>query len=475
MASLTGNKSQKQTQVDIQEDFLTSKKISKLWFGLSIAALLIAGFMSLSFIIGRAPVISEWITDPQWIKRVLIVHVNLALIIFIYAFYCGLYMLIPHKNANIRLPYVGLLLATLATLMLIANVFIPSANPILSNYIPLLDNSTFKWALILFAVSVIITVSGPRLITGIRINQVVEEPIISKAAIPALQSAAILIILSLIVLLISWLKSDQNLVDFVYYDRLLWGAGHILQFVNSAITVAAWLIIAKRLLGVSVTSFKQARILFIIFTLPVLFSPLLLVDGTSSPKYLLGFTSYMRWGIFPVVSAIMLLIFYRVFTAKKTRGSSVRSIQNPYFTGLIVSLFFMIIGFIVGAFIRGSNTLIPAHYHATLGSITVAIITLTYYLLEVFDKPFPSLKIKKWAAYQPIIFGVGQLLFVFGFAYAGAYGLARKSFGAEQIIGSKQAFIGLAVSGIGGLLAITGGLIFLIVIISSFRANKVKP
>ncbi len=448
-----------------------SKKISKLWFGLSIAALLIAGFMSLSFIIGRAPVISEWITDPQWIKRVLIVHVNLALIIFIYAFYCGLYMLIPHKNANIKLPYFGLFLAIIATLLLIINIFIPSATPILSNYVPLLDSTSFKWALILFAISVIITVSGPRLITRTKVYGITDKPIISKAAIPALQSAAMLIILSLIVLFVSWLKNDNNLVPFVYYDRLLWGAGHILQFVNSAITVAAWLIIARRLLGVSVMSFRLSAILFALFTLPVLFSPLLLTDGTSSAKYLLGFTSYMRWGIFPIVSLIMLILIYKVFSAKNDAEPPVRSIQNPYFTGLMVSLAFMIIGFIVGALIRGSNTLIPAHYHATLGSITVAFITLTYYLLEVFDKPFPSVKTRNWAAYQPVIFGLGQLLFVFGFAYAGAHGLARKSFGAEQVIGSTEALIGLIVSGIGGLLAIIGGLIFLLVIISSIR-NK---
>lgn len=441
--------------------------LSKLWFSLSIGALLLAGFLSLSFIIGRAPVISEWITDPLWIKRVLIVHVNLALVIFIYAFFCGLFLLIPHKTTQFRLQYIGLFLAALATLTLIATIFIPTATPILSNYIPVLDHPLFIASLLLFAIGLIVTISNARLFANQK-NWAENIPqIIPKIAIPALQSAALLLIISVITFVISWIYTDTNLVSFIYYERVIWGGGHILQFVNSAITVATWLIISDKLLGEAPMSYKHSSLLFVIFTIPVLFAPFLIVDGTSSVLYLFGFTSYMRWGIFPVVSIFMIVIIRKLIQAKIKNTLPEQPFKNPYFTGLVVSLTFMLIGFILGSLIRGSNTLIPAHYHATLGGITVAFITITYFLLDAFGKPFPSAKVKKWAAYQPLIFGLGQLLFVFGFAYAGSYGLARKAFGVEQTIGSTEALVGLAVAGFGGLLAIVGGFIFLWVLLLS--------
>src|SRR5690554_1337875 len=197
--------------------------IPKLWLGLSIATLLLAGFLSLSFIIGRAPVISEWITDPLWIKRVLIVHVNLALIIFIYAFFCGLYLLIPNQTPRFRLQYVGFTLAVLATLTLVLTIFIPAATPILTNYIPILDHPLFITSLLLFAVAVIFTISNSRLYQS-KMNVVPQAPqIIPKVAVPALQSAALLLVLSVITFSISWVYTDKNLIPFMYYELVIWG------------------------------------------------------------------------------------------------------------------------------------------------------------------------------------------------------------------------------------------------------------
>src|SRR5690554_1883071 len=333
--------------------------ISKLWLSLSIATLLLAGFLSLSFIIGRAPVISEWITDPLWIKRVLIVHVNLALIIFIYAYFCGLYLLIPQNESRFWLQYVGLILAVLATLTLVLTIFIPTATPILPNYIPVLDHPLFITSLLLFAVAVIFTIGNSRLFQNKK-NVVVQAPqIIPKVAIPALQSAAVLLILSVITFVISWVYTDTELVPFMYYERVIWGGGHILQFVNSATTVAAWLIISDKLLGEAPMSYNQSRLLFVIFTLPVLFAPFLIIEGTSSVLYLIGFTSYMRWGIFPIVSVFMIVIVWKLIRAKAKNTLHDSPFKNPYFTGLLVSLSFMLTGFVLGTLIRGSNTLIP--------------------------------------------------------------------------------------------------------------------
>ena len=46
--------------------------------------------LSLSVVIGRLPLISALIGDPMFFKRCLVVHVNLALVVWFYAFLCGL-------------------------------------------------------------------------------------------------------------------------------------------------------------------------------------------------------------------------------------------------------------------------------------------------------------------------------------------------------------------------------------------------
>jgi heme/copper-type cytochrome/quinol oxidase subunit 1 len=70
--------------------------------------------------------------------------------------------------------------------------------------------------------------------------------------------------------------------------------------------------------------------------------------------------------------------------------------------------------------------------------------------------------------YQPLIFGLGQFIFVLGFAYAGLYGAKRKIFGPNPSIYSYEKIIGLTTMGIGSIIAIFGGILFLFFFIRVF-------
>jgi hypothetical protein len=63
---------------------------ARRWFALAIGSLVIAGLLSLSVVIGRLPVIAGWIGDPLFFKRCLVVHVDLALVVWFYAFLAAL-------------------------------------------------------------------------------------------------------------------------------------------------------------------------------------------------------------------------------------------------------------------------------------------------------------------------------------------------------------------------------------------------
>ena len=69
-----------------------------------------------------------------------------------------------------------------------------------------------------------------------------------------------------------------------------------------------------------------------------------------------------------------------------------------------------------------------------------------------------------------MLFGGGQAIFGLGFALAGAYGLGRKQYGAEQHVRSLGEYLGLSIMGLGGLVAVAGGIFFLAVMLRRLGA-----
>jgi cytochrome c oxidase subunit I len=104
---------------------------------------------------------------------------------------------------------------------------------------------------------------------------------------------------------------------------------------------------------------------------------------------------------------------------------------------------------------------IPAHYHGCIVGITLAFMGLAYHLLPRLGFRAPSERLATW---QPYVYGVGQFLHITGLVWSGGYGVQRKVAGTEQVLGSLQEVAGMGLMGLGGLIAILGGLLFLVVV-----------
>src|SRR5512145_532688 len=63
---------------------------ARRWFLLAVGSLVIAGLLSISVVFGRLPGIARFIDDPLFFKRCLVVHVDLALVVWFYAFIAAL-------------------------------------------------------------------------------------------------------------------------------------------------------------------------------------------------------------------------------------------------------------------------------------------------------------------------------------------------------------------------------------------------
>jgi hypothetical protein len=177
----------------------------------------------------------------------------------------------------------------------------------------------------------------------------------------------------------------------------------------------------------------------------------------------------MRYGIFPVVLVFVALCFRALARARHT---GVLSLRDPRFAGFVTAAALTLVGFVLGALIRGSNTLVPAHYHAAIGAVTTSFMAVTFLLLPSLSARTPAPRWRALACWQPLLFGGGQLLMVLGFALAGAHGAARKAYGVEQASRTLAEGAGFAVMGVGGLVAIMGGVLFLTLVVPAlFRPH----
>ncbi|MDH4052222.1 MAG: cytochrome C oxidase subunit I, partial [Rubrivivax sp.] len=67
------------------------------------------------------------------------------------------------------------------------------------------------------------------------------------------------------------------------------------------------------------------------------------------------------------------------------------------------------------------------------------------------------------------LYGAGQLMHIVGLVWSGGYGVQRKVAGAEQVLRSPGEVFGMGLMGLGGAVAILGGLLFVVVVWRAMR------
>jgi heme/copper-type cytochrome/quinol oxidase subunit 1 len=79
------------------------------------------------------------------------------------------------------------------------------------------------------------------------------------------------------------------------------------------------------------------------------------------------------------------------------------------------------------------------------------------------------------AALQPWVYGAGQLMHIVGLVWSGGYGVQRKVAGAEQVLRGAEQIAAMGLMGLGGLVAVAGGLLFIIVVLRSVWTPSTSP
>lgn len=438
------------------------------WATLAVASLVVAGLLSLFVVIGRLPVISRWIDDPLFFKRCLVTHVNLSLTVWFGSFIAALCAL-RHRASSGPLGQFGIWAGIAGAAAIVAGSLARGAQPVLSNYVPVIDHPLFLGGLGLFFAGLL-----AYLIQSLLRSDPADGPAPIEAGI-GLQASAVAFVVAAVTFVGARASLSPGMEVTSYYELLFWGPGHVLQVANVAAMVALWLWLLRRATGAPVVSPRVAGILFAALALPHFAMPLLTARGVTDALYTHGATQLMRWGIFPVVSIFFLLGLRGWLRRRKAlqqdRGFKSKALLMAFGSSAGLT----ILGFLLGACIRSSNTLVPAHYHASLGGVTVAFMAGFYLLAEAAGARSLVPRFWKAARWQLAIYGVGQAVFALGFGLGGVYGLGRKAYASEQHIGGIGPHVALIVMGIGGLVAVVGGVWFLALAIGRLKVGLRQP
>lgn len=452
------------------------KSLSRYWLIIGTAALAIAGLFSLVLVVGRSsPLLAELFHQS------LVVHVDLSVLVWFLAIACLMWS--RHaEHSKPMIPYneeAALLCFALGTVACALSPLDPKAEALMSNYIPVLHSPIFFLGLALVMCGLLLMVF--RLFT--------TQPMQNTPVQFAMYSSGFIAAVALAAFVWSYLRMPPEITGTQYYDTVFWGGGHVLQFLHVQIVMVCWLMLARKIhsplegesqsasvaprdaVGGHFTSPPPTQpspsrgegFLYALFSIGILCSlcvPFIYIYPIESFEHRQFFTYLMIAGNGIAPTILALWIVPGLITFRNARHGEKRALWSA----ATMSILLFIYGGVLGALITGQNVVIPAHYHGSIVGVTLAFMGVAYLLLPEFG--YRNVSGWRLAYWQPIVYGVGQIMHISGLAWSGGYGVLRKTPGGlEALAPSVKAAMGFM--GLGGLLAIIGGFMFVVVVAKS--------
>jgi hypothetical protein len=430
------------------------------WLALGVAALAASGLLAVFLALARTPGVNRFLPAGDFFRTVLVAHVDLSVLVWFVSFAGAVWSLNSTSRA-LALGRAALALAILGSAAIAVAPFVDPAAPIMANYIPVIDGPVFKAGLALFGVGAALLVAR-----GLFASPLVGARLDGAGTLRFGANAAIVAgAVALLAFAWSLLAVPRDLEARAYYELAFWGGGHVLQFAWTLLLLVAWLLLADAS-GVRVPiSPRVVALLFGIQLVAVFATTLVYLawDVTSVEHHRLQ-TWLMRLGgalAIPVVAAAVI-----AGLARRWRDGHVPADARPLVAALVVSLVLFGAGGAIGFAIEGSNVKIPAHYHGAIVGVTIALMGLAYWLLPRLGAAPPRPRLAVW---QATLYGAGQLMHIAGLLWSGGYGVQRKVAGGEQVLRSTGEVVGMGLMGAGGLVAVVGGVLFVVVVALAVR------
>ncbi|MCW5657188.1 MAG: cbb3-type cytochrome c oxidase subunit I [Burkholderiaceae bacterium] len=438
------------------------RQLARCWLWLGLAALIGSGLFSVLLVLARTPGVNRWLPVSDFFRVALVVHVDLSVLVWFIAMAGLLWSLNSAPRGRIGGWAAPLLCGAGALGMSIAP-FVDHGAAVMANYIPVLDGAVFLGGLVVFALGV-----GVLVWRGLVLAPKLGLAFDGGGALRfGLNASVVATAVALLAFAWSWLALPTELAGRAYYEILFWGGGHALQFTWTLLMLVAWLWLASASGAPVRLSPRVAVAMFGLALLAVFVTPYAYVShDIASVEHRNLLTWAMRAGGGPAIVPIGLAV---LLALRQAPATSVSPTTRPLRSALVASVLLFAAGGMIGVFIQGSNVRIPAHYHGCIVGVTLALMGLVFHLLPRLGYRAPT---SRWAAWQPALYGAGQLMHIVGLVWSGGYGVQRKVAGSEQVLRSGAEIAGMGLMGLGGLIAIAGGLLFVLVV---WRAMRGAP
>ena len=425
---------------------------------LGLVSLVAAGVFSILLVMARTPVVQEWIPFIDFFHIALVVHVTLSVLIWLLAISAAFWSL----GATTEQPLwdkISFSLAAVGTLIIIVCPFLGAGDPLMNNYVPILQHPLFYWGLGLFAAGIF-----SHLVRALLGRPRIAARLDGTGALQfGITLSTLLTGFSIIAVFASWRGLPIEMDGQIYFEFLFWGGGHVIQFSYTLLMMIAWIVLAFASGGRFELTPRLTLVFLIFLALPVITVPFLyLAHDVTTAGHRLAFTELMKYGGLSCLP-LGLAVAASLWRVRKPTG------EGRYLrAALVSSLGLFAVGGVLGFMIAGLDIVIPAHYHGATVGVTIAFMGLTYYLLPRLG--FGALP-ERMATWQPYIYGSGQLMHIIGLAWSGGYGVQRKTAGVAQGLEGIGQTAGMGLMGLGGLVSVIGGLLFLIVAWKSLRGR----
>jgi len=434
--------------------------VARGWLWLGLLALIGSGVLSIVLVLSRAPQFQNLLPAGDFFRVTLVVHVDLSVLVWFVSL-GGILWSLSGGTRALGLNRAALGVAGLGTLLMTLSPFIGRGGPVMANYIPVLEDPVFLWGLVIFGAGAVLLVARSLLAapawTAPQDGAEALRAGLTLGLMPA--------VIAIVAFAWSWLTLPDGLDGKAYYEILFWGGGHALQFIWTLFMLVAWLWLASACGARVPMSPRIALLCFALATVCALAIPvayLLWPAHAVEHRNLLTFAMGLGGGlpILPVALAVLLAV---------RPGQPIADDARPLRAALYSSLALFCFGGLIGFTIAGSNVKIPAHYHGCIVGVTLALMGLVYHLLPRLGYGMPS---RKWATFSSYCYAVGQAMHIGGLMWSGGYGVQRKVAGAEQALRSTSEIVAMGFMGMGGLVAIIGGLIFVVVVLMAIRRAR---
>jgi cytochrome c oxidase subunit 1 len=465
----------------------------------AVVALLVGAIAALLLVLTRWQAVH--LLPATWYYRLLGVHGMNMLIFFIIYFEMAVLwfaatVLLNSRPAAPRLGWFNFGLMLTGSLLVEWAQWSGRADVLFTSYPPLKAHPVFYLGVILFAVGALLVVFqffATLVIARREKTYQGSMPLVVYGATTAAIIAVITLVHGALIYIPTFLWSLGliSTVDPQIYRMLWWALGHSSQQINVAAMVAIWYMLGALTVGAVVLNEKVSRSAFVLYILFISMASAhhLLVDPGFSPAWKIVNTSYFMYMAvlasmvhgFTVPAGMELGMRLRGFTQGIFGWLRRAPWGDPGFAALVLSV--VVFGFVGGITgvtlgteqinIIAHNTMrVPGHFHSTVVSGTaLAFMGATYYLLPLVFRR--KVALWKLAKIQPYLFAGGLLLLVMGMTFAGSFGVPRRHWD----ISFSQAPFGvefnpavdlfLAVMGIGGIIAVTGALSFILIAVKS--------